>query len=271
MTILNATIANELLVNGALNPKFFGVTSTPSQSTVVSVKPDPITTKVTVTPPPVVRDGFTVTFPPYATDVVVQAPPVDILVPSVGGDLKNTFESVGVISVNGQQRLCALVRPHVIAAARHYNNPPFASYIGGIVRFTTGELASIVGVALTRDDFECYYLDRPIATVQPAAIAPLEPNLYTAREIIMFGLGDKVRPIAGRTALKYAFGNGPTWMATASNKVSQPLNVQSGDSGSPVFITANGVVQYFGSIASINLTETKINMACPHSAEIAAL
>ncbi len=272
MIIQNASIANELLLpDGSLNPKFFGVTTPASQTKTVSVKPAPVTARVQVTPTPVIQDGITVNFPPYTTDVVVQAPAIDVSVPTVGGDLKNVFESVGVIHGNGQVRLCALVRPDVIAAAHHYNNPPYASYIGQTVRFTTGEEAKIVSVIFTQDDFECYRLDKAIATVQPASIAPLEPNAYTNREVIMFGLADKVRPVAGKTALKYAFGNGSFWIGTASNKAGQPVNVQSGDSGSPVFITANGAIQYFGSLASINLTETKINMACPYAAEISAL
>ncbi len=271
MIIQNLSISNELFVNDVLNPKFFGVTSTPSESKTVTVTPPPIVQRLTVTPPSIMQDGVVVNFPPYTQDVTFQPPPVQVTIPSVGGSLSNTFESVGVINPGGQIRLCALVRPNVVAAARHYNNPPYASYAGMTVVFGNGELAKITGVIFTRDDFECYKLDRSITSVRPASIAPLEPNAYSNREIIMFGLADLRRPVAGKTNLKYAFGNGVGWVGTVSNKSTAPVVVQPGDSGSPVFITANGVVQYFGSLASVNLTETKVNLACPHSAEIAAL
>jgi hypothetical protein len=271
MIIQNLSASNELFVNGALNPSFFGVTSTPSASKTVPVTPPPITQRVTVTPPSVVQDGVTVNFPPYSQDVTLQPPPVQITIPSVGGDLRNTFESVGLINPGGQFRLCALVRPNVIAAARHYNNAPYTPYIGMTVAFISGETAKITGVVLTRDDFECYRLDKNITGVQPASIAPLEPNFYSGREIIMFGLADQKRPVAGKTTLKYAFGTSSSWVGTTSNKASAPIMVQPGDSGSPVFIVANGVVQYFGSLGSVNLSETKINLACPHAAEIGAL
>lgn len=271
MIILNSSLANELFANGGLNPNFFGVTSTPGESKTVIVKPDPIKQTVTVTPPSVVQDGVTVNFPPYTTEVTLQPPSKEIVIPSVGGGLKNIYESVGVINPAGQIRLCALVRPNVIAAARHYNNAPFESYIGMHVAFGQGEIATITRVVLTHDDFECYQLDRNITSVQPAHIAPLEPNAYTNREIIVFGLADARRVVAAKTALKFAFGSGTGWVGTASNKTNQPLAVQKGDSGSPVFIVANGVVQYFGSLASINLTDLRVNMAPPHAAEIAAL
>ncbi len=271
MIIQTLSASNELFVNGALNPKFFGVTSAPSQSKTVMVTPPPIVQRVTVTPPSVVQDGFTVNFPPYSQDITIQPPPIQVTIPSVGGDLSNTFQSVGVINPGGQIRLCALVRPNIIAAAHHYNNPPFAPYIGMMVSFGNGEQAKIVEVALTRDDFECYRLDRAITSIQPASVAPLEPNAYTNREIIMFGLADQSRPVAGKSSLKYAFGNGATWLGTVSNKTSAPIIVQPGDSGSPVFITVNSVVQYFGSIGSVNLSETKVNLGCPHAADIAAL
>ncbi len=266
-----ASAANELFVNGALNPNFFGVTSTPGESKTVSVKPAPITQKVTVTPLSVVQDGVTVNFPPYTIDVVIQAPAQDVTIPSVGGGLKNVYESVGVINPAGQIRLCALVRPNVIAAARHYNNPPYGSYLGMQVAFGQGEIANIVRVIFTRDDFECYQLDRNITSVQPAHVAPLEPNAYVNREIIVFGLGALRRVIAGKTVLKFAFGSLTSWVGTISNKTNQPVVIQPGDSGSPVFIVANSVVQYFGSISTINLTETKVNIASPWVAEIAAL
>ncbi len=271
MIIQNLSLANELYVNGALNPKFFGVTSTPSESKTVTVTPAPVTTKVTVTPASIVQDGVTVNFPPYTQEVTFQPPAVNVVIPSTGGSLSNVFESVGVTSGNGQFRLVALVRPNVVAGARHYNNAPFSPYIGLIVTFANGEQAKIVDVVFTRDDFECYRLDRNITGIRPAPIAPLEPNAYTNREIVMFGLADKSRPVAGKTAIKYAFGSGVGWVATVGNKSTSPVVVQAGDSGSPVFITANGAVQYLGSLGSISLTETKVNMACPHLAEISAL
>ncbi len=271
MIILNKTVANDLFADGVLNPKFFGVTSTPSQSKIVTVKPAAVVQRVTVTPTPIIQDGVEVKFPPYSQDVTLQAPSIDVTIPSVGGDLKNTFESVGVINPGGQLRLCALVRPNIIAAARHYNNAPFQSYIGMTVSFGPGELAKIMRVIYTQDDFECYQLDRNITSVQPASIAPLEPLAYTQREVIVFGLANLNTPVAAKTFLKYAFGNGPSWVATASNKPTQPLVVERGDSGSPVFIVANGVVRYFGSLAAVTLTEIKINMAPPHAEDIAHL
>ncbi len=139
------------------------------------------------------------------------------------------------------------------------------------VAFGQGEFATITRVVSTHDDFECYQLDRNITSVRPAPIAPLEANNYTNREVIIFGLGDLKRVIAGKTAMKYAFASGSGWVGTVSNKATQPVVVQRGDSGSPVFIVSGGVVQYFGSLQSVNLTETKINIASPHAAEIAAL
>lgn len=271
MIIQSLSASNELFVNGVLNPNFFGVTSTPSESKTVTVTPAPIVQRVTVTPPSIVQDGVTVNFPPYSQDVTFQPPPVQVTIPSVGGDLKNIYQSVGVINPGGQIRLCALVRPNVIAAARHYNNSPYAPYIGMTVVFTSGEQAKITGVVFTRDDFECYQIDKNITGVQPASIAPLEPNAYSGREIIVFGLADQKRPVAGKTILKYAFGTSSSWVGTMSNKSTAPVMVQPGDSGSPVFIVANAVVQYFGSLGSINLSETKVNLACPHVAEIGAL
>ncbi len=271
MIIQNLSLANELYVNGALNPKFFGVTSTPSESKTVTVTPAPVTTKVTVTPASIVQDGVTVNFPPYTQEVTFQPPAVNVVIPSTGGSLSNVFESVGVTSGNGQFRLVALVRPNVVAGARHYNNPPFAPYIGLVVTFANGEQAKIVDVAFTRDDFECYRLDRNITGVRPAVIASLEANAYSGREIIMFGLAEKTRPVAGKTFLKYAFGGAVSWVGTVANKSTSPCFVQAGDSGSPVFIVSGGVVKYFGSLGSISLTETKVNIACPHSAEIGAL
>jgi len=210
-----------------------------------------------------------VTFPSFTTDVYVQPPPIEVMVPS-GNTLVNSYESVGIINPGGQIRLCALVRPNVIAAAHHYNNAPFAPYIGLKVAFG-GEVAVITKVIFTKDDFECYQLDRNILSVKPAAIAALESaDRYVSREVITFGLGNLTRPIAGKTLLKYAFASGAGWLATASNKSTAPVVVQAGDSGSPVFISVNGAIKYFGSMASVNLTEIKINMAPPWVADIAA-
>lgn len=272
MLIQNESSTNELFANGALNPAFFGVTALPSQSKTVAVTPAPVKTTVTVTPPPVVQDGITVTFPPYQQEITLQPPSINVQIPSTGGGLKNTFESVGVINPSGQIRLCALVRPNVIAAAHHYNNAPFQSYIGMQVIFGNGETATITDVVLTRDDFECYSLDRNITSVQPAAIAPLEPSPnYTDREVIIFGLLGLKKAAAGRTRLKYAFGNGAIWSAQASNKINQPVVVEKGDSGSPVFITVAGAVRYFGSLASVNPSLITINVAAAYAADISSL
>lgn len=272
MIILNESPANELFANGALNPAFFGVTSLPSQSKTVTVTPAPVKTIVTVTPPSIVQDGVTINFPPYNQEVTLQAPDLQVQIPSVGGGLRNTFESVGIINPGGQIRLCALVRPNVIAAAHHYNNAPFQSYIGMQVAFGQGEFATITGVVLTRDDFECYSLDRNITSVQPAAIAPLEQSpAYTDREVIIFGLLGLKKVVAGRTRLKYSFGNGAIWTAQASNKANQPVVVEKGDSGSPVFISAGGSIRYFGSLATVNPTIININVAAAYAADIASL
>lgn len=270
MLIQNGSISNELFVNGALNPKFFGVTSLPSQSRIITVTPPP----VIVSPPDQIVEGIVVKFPSYPS----QPPAIEVVVPSVGGDLKNTFESVGIINPGGQIRLCALVRPNVIAAAHHYNETflngqptGWRPYIGMTVAFGA-QTAIIRNVVFTADDFECYQLDRSITSVQPAPIAALESaSAYVNREITVFGLLALTRPVAAKTNLKYAFGNGLIWTGTASNKTNQPLTIQAGDSGSPVFIVSNGAVAYFGSLAAVNPTNIIVNIASSHATEIAAL
>ncbi len=269
MIIQNSSAANELLVNGAINPNFFGVTSTPSQSKTVTVTPAPVVQRVTVTPPSVVQDGVLVDFPPYTEEIVIQPPSRQVSIPSVGGDLKNTFESVGVINPGGQIRLCALIRPNVIAAAHHYNNPPYQSYIGMMVVFGQQQ-AKIARVIFTADDFECYQLDSAIATVQPAPIAPVIGD-YVGREIIVFGLAGAARPVAGKTSLKYAFINSTSGVGTVNNRAGQPVVVERGDSGSPVFMVANNVVHYLGSLAAMNLTQFQVNIASPHVSAIQSL
>ncbi len=269
MIIQNLSTANELFVNGSLNPNFFGVSSLPSQTKTVTVTPAPIVTQVRVTPPSVIQDGVTVNFPPYTENVTVQPPSVQVTIPSVGGDLRNTFESVGVINPGGQIRLCALVRPNVIAAARHYNNAPYQSYIGMMVVFGT-QKSTIKAVVFTADDFECYSLDDPIDTVQPAPIAPIVGD-YAGREIIVFGLASASRPVAGKTSLKYAFIGAAGGVATAGNRSGSSVVVERGDSGSPVFMVVDNVVQYLGSMAAVNLTQFQVNMASPHAAKIRSL
>jgi hypothetical protein len=61
------------------------------------------------------------------------------------------------------------------------------------------ESAVISGVILTRDDFECYRLDRAITGVQPAEIAPLEPDSYINRSFVVFGLANASKPVAAMT------------------------------------------------------------------------
>jgi hypothetical protein len=275
MNILNESTANEPLINGTTpNPKFFGSVATTGAPTTVTVTPDPIKQVVTVTPPSIVKDGVTVTFPPYAQEVTLQPPAVQVTIPGTAGAVKNVYDSVGVINFGGQVRLCALVRPNVIAAAHHYNNSPYAPYIGMTVAFfgVNGiESAVISGVILTRDDFECYRLDRAITGVQPAEIAPLEPDSYIGRSFVVFGLANASKPVAAMTTMKYAFAQGAGWIATCSNKLSMPAVVERGDSGSPAFLVIDGRPRYFGSLASINLTTFQVNMAPPHAKDILSL
>lgn len=273
MNILNESLANEPFVGTAINPKFFGAFTTPGTETLITVTPPPIKQTVTVTPDPITQDGVTVTFPPYTQDVTLQPPARQVPVPGTGSVLKNRFESVGIINPSGQIRLCALVRPNVIAAAHHYNNTPYQPYIGMDVIFigSSGiQVAKITRVAITHGDFECYYLDRVIDTVKPTKIAPIVGD-YANKQILAFGLANLTKTVVGQTYMKYAFQQGDTWVGTVSNKQSMPVVVERGDSGSPVFLSVDGESQYLGSMAAINLTQFQVNIAGLHIDEINSL
>lgn len=279
MRLSSSSSSNEPLAGlDSINPQFFGAITETTQTDTQSfwVSPQPISRSVTVTPAPVVQNGVVVDFPPYTEEVWIQPPAKEVVI-HIGGTslLKNSFESVGVIQ-GGHLRLCALVRPNVIAAARHYNVAPFASYIGMTVKFVGSagtETAKITRVAFTKDDFECYYLDKDISAVSPAVIAPLEtPSFYSGREVVLFGLASLAKPIAGKTKTNYAFGQqSGAWTATGSNRVGSPVIIEKGDSGAPAFLIANGSPRYLGSMAAMNLSAWTVNLASPHAAAISAL
>lgn len=277
MIVANFSLLNlPLLDNKAINPAFFGTTVIHGEGgKTFWVNPAAVMQTVTVQPFPVVQDGLVVEFPPYTELISVQPPAKQVTIPGATDSLKSSYESVGVINPTGQIRLCALVRPDVIAAARHYNNAPYQPYVGMEVRFVGSlgtEVAKIERVIFTRDDFECYKLDRKIQVVAPAAIAPVESSIsYAGRAVICFGLSDLTKPVATYTPLKYAFPNGAGWVATGTNRAGSAAVIERGDSGSPVFIISGGAPKYFGSFAAMNLTTFTVNMACPWVAEINSL
>jgi hypothetical protein len=276
MILLNLTAANEPFLAQAPNPNFFGATiqqGAGGQSFWVT--PPLIREIVTVQPPSIIQNGVQVDFPPYSDVVELQPPAKQVFLPGSADVVKNAYESVGIINEGGQIRLCALVRPNVIAAARHYNNPPFAPYIGLAVRFIGAngtQTAKIVKVVFTADDFECYQLDQAITVVKPAVVAPVEPDTnYVGRACTMFGLSSLVKPIAGIAPIKFSFSSGTSRTAQVSNKTNSPVQIQPGDSGSPCFIIVDGLPRYFGSLAAVNLTVTQINVASPWIPQINAL
>ncbi len=282
MIIQNQTLANEPNSGDALNPQFFGaITEHGGGSKTIWVTPDPVEKLVTYQPPSVIREGVWIDFPPYTESVLLEAPAKEVIIPGTGSIVRNAYESVGIINQGGQIRLCALVRPNVVAVAAHYDNNQYpgggnwASYAGMSVHFigsAAAQSAKLVKAAFVAEDFLCYYLDQVITVVAPAVIAPPEPDsAYVGRSVVIFGLSGLTKAVAGTTALKYSFANGGTRTAQASNKSNSPVQVQAGDSGSPCFILVGGVPRYFGSLASINLSLIQINVASPHIAAIAAL
>jgi hypothetical protein len=281
MLIANQSSANEPNAGDALNPAFFGtVTEHGGGTKTIWVTPDPVEKLVTYQPPSVIREGVRIDFPPYTESVLLEAPAKEVIIPGSGSIVRNAYESVGIINLGGQIRLCALVRPNVVAVAAHYDNAIYngggnwASYAGMPVHFigsAGSQTAKMVKAAFVAADFLCYYLDQAITVVAPAAIAPPEPDsAYVGRSVVIFGLSGLTKAVAGTTALKYYFQN-PPWLAQASNKTNAPLQIEPGDSGGPCYITSNGTGRYFGSMGSKNPTLININAATNWAKEIAAL
>jgi hypothetical protein len=282
MLIANQSPANEPFSGDALNPAFFGATTEHGAGTkTIWVTPDPVERFVTYQPPSVMREGVRIDFPPYTESILLEPPAKEVIVPGGGSIVRNVYESVGIINQGGQIRLCALVRPNVVAVAAHYDNSLYegggnwSSYAGMSVRFigsAASQSAKLTKPAFKAGDFLCYYLDTNITVVAPAVIAPLEPDsAYVGRSVVIFGLSGLTKAAAGTTILKYSFVNGGARTAQASNKPNAPVQIQAGDSGGPCYIFVNGVPRYFGSIATINLTIIQINVASPHIAAIASL
>ena len=269
MLITNNVPANQLATaDGFLCSGFFGLATSPGTGVKqVVVHPPPVTVKTT--PPSQVVEGVTVNFPPFET--TVQPPDITIDVPISAPTLSNQFQSVGLV-MDVVPRLVCLVRPNVVAGARHYNPPMFSrGYVGKTVRFFAGdgtiEQAIITKVAANRGDLEFYYLDHNIGVVKPASLSNIGPSLAGVA-LTTFGLvGPRSNPgaltaQAGRSLAKYAFANQDgTITATMGNKVGSPSVMEAGDSGSPsFFITTTGQALFIGTTSTIDLSQWQLNV-----------
>lgn len=304
MIIAAYSTANQLILNGSLNPAFLGV-STQAGSTVteqVPYTPPPVTQKVTVQPPdyvttvtiqpdPVITviDGQqvkvvlppvtkTVTVTPPAIEQEVTVQPADITVSvqkTQGGSLANAFEAVGVVRTDqAWPRLCCLVKGNLVAAAHHYTLPA-----GSTITFYTGKgpiTATVTGLAGTFNDFEVYRLDRDLAgSVAPAKIGTLRANAaYYNAKILTFGLlGSRNGPfdwipVCGSNTIAKAVSSSA--MAVCVQRSS--VTLEPGDSGGPTFIQeADGSWTYLGSTFGIMTSTYNVNLAPCWASKLASL
>lgn len=305
MQIASYSSTNQPFANNGINSSFFGATvsaggagstevitvSSPPVVQQFTVQPPPYTTTVSVQPPSITQviDGVptVIDFPPIQQQIVVTPPPIvtsvtvtppsqqkTIVTPGGSATVKNAYESVGIVD-GAPPKLVALVRPNVVAGAKHYALVP-----GNKVTFysSNGPVSSTVkGVAGTYGDLELYYLNDSISGVQPVAIPTFAISAFTGRPIVTFGLvGSRSGPYnwtPAAVAMKIArvTASSGVWTATCTNPTLQSF-LEPGDSGGPNFFTdtTTSILYYLGSTHEISSTFT-VNVACPWASQINSL
>jgi hypothetical protein len=271
MVISGYSQANALVLNSVSNPAF-GYLQAGAQPTSQDVvfQPDPIQVPITVQVPSITQDGVTVDFPPFTQIITVTPPPVTRSVPILGVSI-NPYECVGVIQTN-PIRLCALIKPTLIALANHYPASPGEAVIfygkNGVVTATIKELAATFG------DLDIWRLQTPVTDITPARLASdMQIAAYISQPIVSFGLVGSRNitpynwiPVAtdGRI-LRAIRGTGGVMTCTCmllNNSMTEP-----GDSGSPNFFMWNSVPFYLGADRKMGST-FEVNMVHPWIAQL---